>query len=332
MEKNTWTITEVKRLFRMEERNKSVQAIYKSEEKGEIPRAERIARGKVKVRQWKLDQLPAIGEKYGFLEKPEKQVVICKYIQKGGVLKTTTSFNEAKTLALNGIKTLVIGLDFECSITDVILPHQEISDLEQSEPRLGLYHYFAESASLDEIICKTSLPTLDIIPETHDLVILDKWFNHQTRREDFFKEKLLSQLQNYDVVIFDNGPSWNHLIENSVACSTSIVTPLGCNLLAYNASRTNLSSIFDFQRLMKITGQKIIMIPTLLDRTSLSQQIYAQYISLFSKYIIPMPIKISVKAQEALMCKQTIFEYAPTSQIAQDYYDLIRAMWSKIGK
>lgn len=331
MEKETWTSADIKSIYRIDERYKSIQTLYNAEERGEIPKAERISRGKVQVRHWKLDQLPAIGKRFGFLEQPTKQIIISKYIQKGGVLKTTTSYNEARLYALNGMKTLIIGLDFECSITDVILPKAQVITLEDNQRFLGLYQLLAEDAPLQNVIKKTSLPTLDIIPETHDLVVLDKWLNQQKRREYIFRDKLLPFLSEYEVIIFDNGPSWNHLIENSITASDAIICPLGCNLLAYNASETNLSSIFDFQKEMNLANQKIIMFPTLLERSALSQQIYAQYLSKFNEYIIPIPIRVSVKGQEALVCQQSILEYAPTSSLAQEYYELILSIWQKIN-
>jgi len=331
MEKLMWTSTELKKLFRMDDRFKSLQTLYNAEERGEIPTAHRESRGKIQVRHWSLDQIPFIGRKFGFLIPPKKQKILCKYIQKGGVLKTTTSFNEAKTFALNGIKTLIIGQDFECSITDVIFPRQQILKLSDNQRRPGLYHFFAEGAELSDIIKKTSLPTLDIIPETHDLVVLDKWLNQQKRREYIYADKLIPYLKDYEVIIFDNGPSWNHLIENAIASSSAILTPLGCELLAYNASETNLSTIFEFQEVMGIKNQKIIMFPTLLENSSLSQQIYAQYLANFEQFIIPIPIRKSVKGQEALIHKQTILEYAPNSPLAQDYYELIKHMWALIN-
>jgi len=84
---------------------------------------------------------------------------------------------------------------------------------------------------------------------------------------------------------------------------------------------------------MDLKAQSVIMIPTLLERSTLSQQIYTQYLISFSDYIIPIPIRSSVKGQEALMLKQTPLEYSPlSSSISQDYYELINMLWGKVTK
>ena len=98
MEQLTWTNSDIRKLFKMDHRYKSVQTLYNAEDRGEIPTAEREPRGKIQARVWDLSQLPAIGKKFGFLKAPAKQKILCTYMQKGGVYKTTTSYNRARTL------------------------------------------------------------------------------------------------------------------------------------------------------------------------------------------------------------------------------------------
>lgn len=332
MEKTSWTNSEIRKLFRMGKRYKSVQTLYNAEERGEIPKAEREPRGKVMARYWDIAQLPSIGKKYGFLKKvDDKQIVLCKYMQKGGVLKTTSTYNDARTYALNGLKTLLIGLDPELSITDIVLPHQEVLRLDEVEQHNGLYDFFVNETPVESIIKPTSLPTLDIIPETHELVILDKWLSLQKRREYVFMDRLMPHLSEYDVILFDNSPTWNHLVENSLVVSNNILMPLGCNLLSYNASATNMDNIYEFQEAMGLINQNIIMFSTLLDRNSLSQQINATYLQGYAENIISTPIKRSVKFEEALMSKQSILEYAPSSLPAEEYYQFVIEEWYKIN-
>ncbi|WP_419421637.1 ParA family protein (plasmid) [Legionella sp. D16C41] len=331
MEKLTWTNSDIRKLFKMDNRFKSIQTLYNAEDRKEIPVAKREARGKVSTRLWNLSQLPDIGRRFGFLKPPSEQKILCTYMQKGGVYKTTTSYNRARTLALNGIKVLLIGLDPECSITDIIIPQQELNRLDDFEQGKGLFHHFVEKVPLAEIIRPTSLKTLDFIPETHELVKLNKWIGYEKRREYIFQDKLIPHLSNYDVIIFDNSPTWNHLVENSILVSSTIIMPLGCSLLAYNASATNMQNIWDFQEVMHLTEQQLIMFSTGLERSSLSQQINATYLSRYVDYMISTPIRKSVKWEEALMAKQTILEYALGLPQAEEYYYLISEEWARIN-
>lgn len=331
MEKTYWTSSDIQRLFRLDERIKSRQTLFNAEERGEIPTAARMARGKQQVRQWNLEQLPEIGLRFGFLKKPTEPQIICVYTAKGGVLKTTLAYSLARILALNGIKTLVVGLDIQCSITDIALPPKEVSSLEESNGRcIGLYHLLCEKASLESVIQPTSLPTLDVIPETPDLNVLEKKLRLEPRREYALRDRLLPLLSQYEVVIFDNGPSWNQLIENALTASNNIVSPIGCDLGTYQALQTNLATLTEFQEAMKLEWDNFILVPTLLEKTKLSQQIYGAYLNQYGNRVIPFPIRRGVKGQEALVLRQSALEYDPSSPLAQDYFELVQEVWKRI--
>ncbi len=66
MEFRGYSSMDLHHLFRMEERFKSQQVLANAESRGEIPRANRIARGKKEIRKWAPDQLPEIGKRFGF--------------------------------------------------------------------------------------------------------------------------------------------------------------------------------------------------------------------------------------------------------------------------
>lgn len=82
MEQLSWTNSDIRKLFKMDNRFKSVQTLYNAEDRGEIPTAKREARGKVSTRVWDLYQLPEIGKRFGFLKPPIQQKILCKYMQK----------------------------------------------------------------------------------------------------------------------------------------------------------------------------------------------------------------------------------------------------------
>lgn len=76
MEQISWTNSDIRKLFKMDNRFKSIQTLYNAEDRGEIPVAGREPRGKVSTRIWKLEQLPEIGRRFGFLKPPTQQKVL----------------------------------------------------------------------------------------------------------------------------------------------------------------------------------------------------------------------------------------------------------------
>jgi chromosome partitioning protein len=216
-------------------------------------------------------------------------------------------------------------------LTDIALPRKHYETLEEIEDVIGLYKLLYEKYPINEVIQHTEIPTLDIIPETHDLNLLEKALRLANRREYYFKDKLLPLLSGYDVIIFDNGPSWNQLIENALTVSDTVISPIGCDLLSYKAMETNLNTIFEFGKGMKILWDNILLVPTLLEKNKLSQQIYGAYLTKYADIIISNPIRRAIKGQESLIFGQTSIEHDPTSPLAQDYFELIQEMWKKIG-
>lgn len=333
MYKQFWTSADVQKLFRLNERIKSIQTLFNAEEKGEIPKAERIGRGSVSIRRWSSEQLPGIGQRFGFLKAPSKQIIICVYAPKGGVYKTSFAYNLAKMLALNGIKVVIVDLDtLQGSITNYTIPPppiESLEDLAKTDEALGLYHFLIDKIPLSEIIRKTTLPTLDIIPETPALSHLEMKIRLMPRREYLFKEKLIPALKGYQVVLFDNGSGLNQLAENSLVAANNVVTPMGCEIEAFKAVDKGLSIIFDFKHDVKAEWDNFIQVPTMLEKTKLSQQIYAAYLNQYSDYIVPSPIRKSVKGQEARALNLSVLEYDPKSDLAQDYCEATQEIWNK---
>lgn len=334
MSKPDWSSSDIQKVFRFEQRGKGIQTLFNAEKRGEIPQAKRKMRGSVKMRQWEINQIPKIGEKFGFLKPHNKQTAIAIYVPKGGVLKTGTSHNFAKIFALNNLKTLLIDLEpMQRSLTKYTIPRNVIESLEELEnlPEiLGLYHFFFEKAPIDNIIQKTSLPTLDIIPATPELAYLELKIGLQARREFLFNEKLMPKIKNYDVVIFDNGSNFNQLVMNAICASNNLLLPLGCDAEAYESLDVSLETVFDFINDANIKLDNTMYLPTLLENTKLSQQIYGKYLNEYKEKVIPFPIKRNVKGQDARLLNLAVIEYAPTSDLAQDYYLSAREIWGRI--
>jgi chromosome partitioning protein len=340
MDTEFYSSNDIQKIFRIGEKYKSPVSLLNAEERGEIPRARREQRGKIAVRQWTPGQLPDIGKKFGFLKNCKEQHILSCFLSKGGVMKSSLLFNFARTLALNAVKMekaekskiLIIGLDLQGTITDYTLPPLQIESLEEAQlvERKGLYEFLFEKASLDEVMLPTDLPNLFIIPENSALNHLEKRLRFETRKEYFFRDKLLSQLQDFSVICFDNSPNWNSLIENSLVCADTVVSPIGCELGSYQALKNHTLNIQEFGEAVQAQWDNYFLIPTMLDKSRISQQIYGSYLNQYPENVLPTPIRRATAGQEALTLRKSIFEYAPTSSLADDYYEAFKTLWSKV--
>lgn len=327
-----FSVGDVEKIFHLKEKINSRQTLLNLEERGEIPKAQRIGRGaggKIQQRVWSVADLVGIGDKLGFLEKPTKQHRVVFNISKGGNLKTTEAFNFCRLLALHNIKVLAIPLDIQKSFTKLVSTEVDVEDISQvQEEGLGLYHLLFEGASPEEVIQKTDLPTLDYIPETSELNILEKRLRLENRKEYIFLDRLIPKLKHYDVIVYDTAPSFSSLIENALVSSTEIISPVGCEVGTYQVLEDYLSILSEFFDVMKIEPAHYF-IPVLLDKNKISQQIYGAYLSRYSDKIIAIPVRRSVIAQEASVLQKSVFEYSPDSALAIDQQEAFKEVWKR---
>lgn len=327
-----WTPKEVMNLFRIE---KTKTSLYKDEEKGVIPKAKRIERGKNYIRMWSTDDLPRIGEIYGFLSQPKEQKIISIYTPKGGVLKSTLAFNLARMLALHNISTLIIGLEVQGTITHNLRNPEEspesLDDIENIQELTGLYEAI-KNKDINASILSTDLPSLSYIPESSNLNHLEQDIRNANRREYVIKSLLSSVKNDFKVIIFDNSPSWNFLIQNSLVAATDIISPISCDLETFRSLTQNIEMLNNFKKNMELDWNNFILVPTKLERNKLSKQIETHYRSLFPELITTTTIRSAIKGQESSLEQSSIIEYDSKSPLAQDYYDVINDIWSRINK
>jgi Mrp family chromosome partitioning ATPase len=137
--------------------------VLRAESAGKIPAPTRTKTGSLARRVWQREDLPALGQYFGFLNRPSKPTCIAVYSAKGGVFKTSIAFNLARASALHNIKTCVLGLDFQCDITRVLEnADEDTSDLDATIQKIwrtrGLAHALA-GEDLTGIVEHADLPT-----------------------------------------------------------------------------------------------------------------------------------------------------------------------------
>jgi chromosome partitioning protein len=339
-DKKGYTSSEIQKIYRFSENEKTLTQLYYAEETSQIPTSVRINRGKVPVRYWSQETLSKIGSKFGFLKQTKEAHIFCVYFAKGGGnIKSSWAMNFLRTMAINGVskkngtgKILAIPLDTQQSLTDYLLGKPEIESLKDIKQTKGLYELLYDNEPLENIIKPTDLPNLFIIPESVSLSLLEKKIRFETKKEDFFNKRLLPLLKDFDYIVFDNSPSWSSLQECSLACSDNVIAPVGLDFGGFNALSVNNENIREFQDAMGLSWDNYIIQPVMLQKTKLSAQILSSYMTQYPDEVIEVPIRASIIGQESLVMKKSVIEYAPNSPLADDYYESIKLVWDKVLK
>ena len=267
---------------------------------------------------------------FGMFPRARSSQVVTFFTTKGGVLKTTLAYNFARVAALSGVKTLVVGLDMQCDMTNCISgfddsDHENLQTaLEKLEVKKGLFKFFNKQASLEEIIHTTDLDNLNYIPESPDLTLLNDSISLINRREFWLKEKVIAPLRaSYDLIIFDCSPNWNRLITNALCASDLLVSPVECKI-------NNFKNIEVFNELIEHAKQDLFLefstmfVPT---RFSKNKKLSREILEWYKDNIdgcTKAQVRESIESEEAIALQKSVIEYQPLSKISSDILSVIK--------
>lgn len=312
------------------------EMLLQAEATGNIPKQSLISLNKRSQKLWSPEQVPSIGETFGFLQKPKKPVVLTTFVTKGGVLKTSLTLNFARLAALHNIRTCVIGLDMQGDITTGLGHDYHLEEdmgideaLKQIHETKGLMDYFKGDCELDDIILATDLPTLSYIPETPELVALNQSLNQKNRREFWLKENITEALkEDFDLILFDCSPNWNLLITNALTSCDGLLVPLECKINNFRNLNMFQSFLGSFQQEMKLDF-KTHYVPTRFSSSrKLSREIlnwYQDNLDNCSEFFV----RESLQGEEASALFLSLPEYAPLSPAAIEMNLLVDEVWQK---
>lgn len=303
----------------------SKSSLFGYEERGVIPRAARVVRGKSSYRAWETQDLPRLGSVLGFLKKPKNTKVVSVFSLKGGTGKTTFAFQFARALALHDIRTLVIGLDAQESITQTL--NRVTPEPEEPESVKGLYQALAGECSLTDTIRPTDLNTLRYIPETIELSVLDRLLKVRMLSETVIRKQVAQPLINsgeHDVIIFDCNPAWSDMVTGALAATDVLVSPLGCDINSLKAARIFVDLLADFQEEMDHRFKRFLVVPSLAENNKLSQQILAKYRIEYEQLCTVSAIRRAVIVQEANTTGLSLMESGFTTPVYQDFIGVFK--------
>lgn len=240
--------------------------------------------------------------------------IIAMSSHKGGVGKTATSCSLAAALQLKGKRVLVIDLDGQANLTE----------------SLGLS--IEEEETIYGAMCgKHPLPMVElsnditIVPSCLDLSAAESELISEPGRELILKGLIAKALaiKPFDYVLIDCPPSLGLLTLNALTAADYVIIPVQAQFLAMRgmAKIMNIISIVK-ERLNPTLQIGGIVITQYNSRKTLNKSVAELIRDSFCDKVFKTIIRDNVALAECPIHGQTIFEYNPKSNGANDYMSL----------
>lgn len=246
-----------------------------------------------------------------------KPRIIAIVNQKGGVGKTTVTFNLGGALADLGQKVLLIDLDSQGNLSSAFIGN--IHNLSKTIADVLL----EDQAELEEIINKTQLPNLDLIPSSLALSDIDARLAGDDDAQYILIDEIKEVKGTYDYILIDCPPNLGKATRIALVTASELLIPIECQAWAVKGSSQLLAYV---DKIRKRVNPNLRVLGFLINkydpRRNIEKSYYKVLEEAYKDLIFKTKFRNHVQYIEAATNQKPITMYLPHSKQARAYRKL----------
>lgn len=280
-----------------------------------------------KIKRLISSELDADLAKYEKGRHKAKIIAVCS--QKGGVGKTTTAVNLGSALVkFHNKKVLLTDLDpqghVEKSLASIIeegMDYTPMSDI-----------LLAKKGEMLDGVVKTRHNLLHITPGDKNLYETEGQLSSKLGREFILTNSFSVAKTHYDFIIIDCPPNLGNLTINALCAADYVVVPCEMSVLAFEGVSDLIETLDTIKQRMNKSLQVLGVLFTRVDgrNVTMNELVEQSMRKQFKGKIFKSYISVNTALNKAQLEGESVFDYAPNSSGADNYFSLSNEIVKKL--
>ena len=321
----------------------TTQAIRDAEKSGRLPYPDMELRGRVEQRAgYTIEQINHMRDVFGTrIRRPEDTLppVLGVTAHKGGVYKTSTGVHLSQSLALKGLRVLLVeGNDPQGTAS---MYHGYVPDLHIHAKETLLPFYLGERDDASYAIKPTCWPGLDIIPsclalhriETELMSAYDQGLL-PTEPHMMLRLAIETVAHDYDVVVIDSAPNLGTGAINVVCASDVLIVPTPAELFDYTSALQFFTMLRDLLKKVDLQGfepdVRILLTKYSSDPNSQSPWMEEQIRDAWGSMVLKNVVRETNEVGKGQIRMRTVFEQAIDQRSSTGAWKNALTIWESV--